>query len=145
VAKTVNSVTLLGNIGKDPEVKALASGTKVATFSVATANRYKHNDEWVEQTEWHNCVAWAGLADIIGKYVKKGGKLYLEGRLQTRSWDNKETGKKEYRTEIVVSDVTLLGAPTGKRESSDDRDYTQGYVPGTPANSEAINDDDIPF
>lgn len=140
MAKTVNSVTLLGNIGRDPEVKSTGGGTTVATFSIATVNRYKdQGGEWKESTEWHNCVAFGRLAEIIRDYVTKGGKLYVEGRLQTRSWDDKETGKKIYRTEIVVADVTLLGSPSGKTSAPAKTD--DGFPPYAPG----ITDDDIPF
>src|ERR1700722_14306384 len=109
MAKHVNKVILLGNVGKDPEVKFLPSGAAVANFSIATSDRYKDKaGEWQERTEWHNVAAFARTAEIVRDYVKKGSKLYVEGRLTTRSWDDKDTGKKVYRTEIVIGDITLL-------------------------------------
>ncbi len=109
MAKSVNKVILLGNVGKEPEFKMLPSGQGVANFSVATSERYKDKGgEWQERTEWHNLVAYAKLAEIVRDYVKKGSKLYVEGRITTRSWDDKESGKKVYRTEIVIGDLSLL-------------------------------------
>jgi len=154
MAKSVNKVTLLGNLGKDPEIKFLPSGSAVANFSIATTDRYKDKaGEWQDRTEWHNVVAYARTAEIIRDYVKKGNKIYVEGRLTTRSWDDKDTGKKVYRTEIVVNDVTLL---SGRGEGDGDRSnnqseggynqqpsnggYNDAYGDGT-----GISDDDIPF
>jgi single-strand DNA-binding protein len=151
LARTINKVTLLGNLGRAPEVRATNGGTTVAQFSLATVNRFKDGQgNWQEATEWHNCVAFGKLAEIIRDYVDKGSKLYLEGRLQTRSWDDKETGAKKYRTEIVVAEVTLLGSPQGKQPASDGDDaaqYAAAYAHRGPvATSEStITDDDIPF
>lgn len=116
MAKSLNKVQILGNLGKGPDVKVTASGTSVATFSVATGYRYQDqsSNEWKENTEWHNVVAWKGLADVAGKYLHKGSKCYIEGRLQTRSWDDKD-GKKHYMTEIVAQELILLD---GKGEGS---------------------------
>ncbi len=152
MAKTVNKVTLLGNLGRAPEVKATRNSSLVASFSMATVNRYKNdNGEWLESTEWHNCVAFGKLAEIVRDYVSKGSKLYLEGRLQTRSWDDEKSGTKKYKTEILVSDVTLLGAPGGRPAPVEQRegasrtggdDGMRGYHPSTVPE---ITDDDIPF
>ena len=109
--KSVNKVILVGNVGKDPEVKYTPSGTPVAKFSLATNEKYKdRSNEWQERTEWHNIVAWQRLAEIVGEYVKKGAKLYIEGKLQTSSWEDRESGAKKYRTEIVARDLVLLGS-----------------------------------
>jgi single-strand DNA-binding protein len=155
MAKSVNKVILLGNVGKDPEVKFLPSGQAVANFSIATTERYKDKaGEWQDRTEWHNLVAYAKLAEIIRDYVKKGSKLYVEGRLTTRSWDDKDTGKKVYRTEIVIGDISLLSGRgeegMGGGGSSYSRSNTasfdqrpsggEEYAPAT-----EITDDDIPF
>src|SRR5438128_7387049 len=108
--KSVNKVILLGNLGKDPEVKFTPSGTAVAKFSVATSYRFKDkNEQWQDQTEWHNVVAWARLAEIAGEYLKKGSKVYIEGRLQTHSWEDKQTNQKKYMTEVIANDLVLLG------------------------------------
>jgi len=109
MAKSVNKVILLGNVGKDPEIKVLPSGQPVANFSIATGERFKDQQgNFQERTEWHNLTAYGKLAEIVRDYVKKGNKLYVEGRLTTRSWDDKETNKKVYRTEIVIGDLSLL-------------------------------------
>jgi single-strand DNA-binding protein len=155
MAKSVNKVTLLGNLGKDPEIKFLPSGQAVANFSIATTDRYKDKaGEWQDRTEWHNIVAYARTAEIVRDYVKKGNKLYVEGRLTTRSWDDKDTGKKVYRTEIVVNDLVLIGG-RGDGEGSGSTSYSKsgsssgaqgGYSQPAPDYGDTgITDDDIPF
>jgi len=150
MAKSVNKVILIGNLGKDPEVKVTPSGTPVAKFTLATNERYKDKSgQWQDRTEWHNLVAWQRTAEIIGEYVKKGSKIYVEGRLQTSSWDDKSTGEKKYRTEIVVNDLVLLsgrgdgdGAPRGSGNNFDQR--APEPEPAA-AHSGGITDEDIPF
>jgi len=146
--KSLNRVTLIGNLGKDPEVKYTPSGTPVAKITVATNERYKDkNGEWQDRTEWHNVVLWQRLAEIAGEYLKKGGKVYIEGRLQTRSWDDKQTKQKRYATEIVANDLILLGGRGEGGASSGGNNFDQ-RVPepehaGAPASP--ISDEDIPF
>ncbi len=155
MAKSVNKVILLGNVGKDPEFKALPSGQPVVNFSLATSDRYKDQQgNQQERTEWHNLVAYAKLAEIVRDYVKKGSKLYVEGRLTTRSWDDRETNKKVYRTEIVISDLSLLSGRSEEGGSASGG-YSGGRSSGSydqrsPASddfaqSTQITDDDIPF
>ena len=109
MAKSLNKVMLIGNLGKDPEVKYTPSGTPVAKLALATNERFKDKDgQWADRTEWHNIVLWQRLAEIAGEYLKKGSKVYIEGRLQTRSWDDKQTNQKRYMTEVVASDLLLL-------------------------------------
>lgn len=156
MAKSVNKVILVGNLGKDPEVKYTPSGVPVAKFSLATNERYKDKGgEWQERTEWHNIVAWQRLAEIVGEYVKKGSKIYVEGRLQTSSWEDKQSGEKKYRTEIVVNDLVLL---SGRGDGGEHDNRTSR---GAAANSSfdqrtshseehaphpaEITDEDIPF
>jgi single-strand DNA-binding protein len=111
MAKSVNKVILLGNAGKDPEIKSTTGGTLVAYLSLATSERYKDKGgEWQERTEWHSLVAYSRGAEILRDYVKKGSKLYVEGKLTTRSWDDKNSGKRVYRTEVVAGDISLLSA-----------------------------------
>ena len=109
-AKSVNKVILIGNLGKD-EMKYTPSGVPVAKFSLATNEKYKDKSgEWQERTEWHNVIAWQRLAEIIGEYVKQGSRVYVEGKLQTSSLEDKQSGEKKYRTEIVAQELVLLGA-----------------------------------
>ncbi len=155
--KSLNRVQLIGNLGKDPEVKYTPQGTPVAKLTIATNERYKDKEgQWQDRTEWHNVVLWQRLAEIAGEYLKKGGKVYIEGRLQTRSWDDKQTGQKKYMTEVVGSDLILLG---GRGEGAGDsgggsRGASAGggnnFDQRTPepeqaAASSPISDEDIPF
>lgn len=106
-----NSVRLYGNVGKEPEVKTFDNGNKVATFSLATSEKHKNQKgELVDETTWHNLVVWGKPVDIIEKYVNKGDKLSVEGRLTNRSYEAKD-GTKKYITEIVVNDFLLMGSP----------------------------------
>jgi single-strand DNA-binding protein len=154
MGKSVNKTILLGNVGKDPEVKSTNGGTLVATFSLATSDRYKDKQgEVQEQTEWHNLVAYARGAEIIRDYVKKGSKLYVEGKIRTRSWDDKDTGKKVYRTEIVVADINLLSTSDGTGKPGDRERDNKGpsrRTTGSREDSEefgdlGITDNDVPF
>ena len=155
MAKSVNKVILVGNLGKDPEVKYTPSGVPVAKFSLATNERYKDKaGEWQDRTEWHNIVAWQRLAEIVGEYVKKGSKIYIEGRLQTSSWEDKQSGEKKYRTEIVAHDLVLLGGrgEGGESQSSRGASASAGLDQRTQQPEEAaqphpaeITDEDIPF
>lgn len=157
--KSVNKVILVGNLGKDPEVKYTPQGTPVAKITLATNERYKDKDgNWQDRTEWHNVVLWQRLAEIAGEYLKKGGKVYIEGRLQTRSWDDKQTGQKKYMTEVVANDLVLLGGRSegsGEYSGGGARSASAGggnnnFDQRTPepehaAASGPITDDDIPF
>jgi len=106
---SINKVILVGNVGKDPDVRYLDSGVAVANFPFATSETYKNkNGEKVTTTEWHNIVLWRGLAEVVEKYVKKGSQLYLEGKIRTRSWDDRD-GNKRYTTEIVADTMQMLG------------------------------------
>ena len=108
--KSVNKVFLLGSVGHDPEVKVTPSGIPVGNFSLATNERFKDKSgKFQDRTEWHNIVVWARLAEIVGEFVCKGSQLYIEGKLQTRSWEDRQNGEKKYRTEIVTDDLVLLG------------------------------------
>jgi single-strand DNA-binding protein len=157
MAKSVNKVILIGNLGKDPELRYTPSGTAVASFSLATNERYKDKEgNWQDRTEWHKIVAWQRLAEIAGEYLKKGRTCYIEGRLQTRSWDDKESGQKKYSTEIVASDLVLLGGQgqgQGGRDHDEEaaaparsRSASASHAPAhDDAGSQGITDDDIPF
>lgn len=131
----INKVILVGNVGRDPEIKSLPSGTRLATFSLATTDRRFKDDQGNPRTEWHNLVAWSGLAEIVEKYVTKGKQLYVEGRIQTRSYE--QDGQKKYFTEIHINEMELLGG----RPSSGGGGYNDpGPSAGYPDDS-----DDVPF
>ena len=150
MAKSVNKVFLLGNVGKDPEIRSTGGGTMVANFGLATTERYKDQQgNWQDRTEWHNVVAYARLAEIVRDYVKKGSKLFVEGRITTRNWDDKEhAGRKVYRTEIIVNDLSLL---SGREEGTSRPGSSAGNFDQRPAAQEdysqaaEISDADIPF
>jgi single-strand DNA-binding protein len=152
MAKSVNKVILIGNLGKDPEIKYTPSGVPVAKFSLATNERYKDKaGEWQDRTEWHNIVVWQRLAEIVGEYVKKGSKIYIEGRLQTSSWEDKQSGEKKYRTEIIAQDLVLLGGRgegdvegRASRGASANAGLDQRPAPSEEHHAE-ITDEDIPF
>lgn len=165
MARGVNKVILLGNVGKDPEIRASAGGMTIASFSLATADRQKDQaGNWTDKTEWHNLVAFGRTAEIVRDYVKKGTQLFVEGKIQTRSWDDKESGQKKYRTEILVNEMSLLGgrgdsAGAGGERSSGGYSSGGGYSRSSGAGSgggysqpaapdyadQGITDDDIPF
>ena len=159
MARGVNKVILIGNLGKDPEVRQTPSGVSVAKFSIATTEKYKDKSgELVEKTEWHNIVAFNRTAEIAGQYLKKGRTVYIEGKLATSSWDDKETGQKKYKTEIQVNELVLLGGGEGGG-----REGGGGYSGGKSSGSISgggnsydqsghedlptapITDDDVPF
>ena len=113
----VNKVILLGNLGKDPEVRYLDNGVAVANFSIATTENYKNKEgERVSQTEWHNVVVWRGLAEVAEKYLKKGESVYIEGKIKTRKWEDKE-GNTRYNTEILADNMTMLGSKKSQEDS----------------------------
>jgi single-strand DNA-binding protein len=157
--KSVNKVILLGNLGKDPDVKYTPQGTPVAKFSLATNERYKDKDgNWSDRTEWHNITAWGRTAEIAGEYLKKGRQVYIEGSLRTHSWDDKQSGQKKYMTEIWVNDLVLLGgrgegagaeAGAASRAASPagGNNFDQRVPEPEPAAASAgpITDEDIPF
>ncbi|MGA2669119.1 MAG: single-stranded DNA-binding protein [Ignavibacteria bacterium] len=134
--KSLNKVTLIGNLGRDPELSYTAGGIAVAKFSIATNERWKDDSgNAQERTEWHNIVAWRKLAEICGQYLKKGSKVYLEGALSTSSWED-ENKKKHYRTEVVLNDMIMLdskGASDGSVNTVTD---------STPSETK---EDDLPF
>jgi single-strand DNA-binding protein len=163
MAKSVNKVILLGNVGKDPEIRSTPGGAIVANFTLATSDRFQDaQGNWQDRTEWHTLVAFKRTAEIIRDYVKKGSKLYVEGKLQTRSWDDKESGQKRYKTEVVVFDLSLLsgrdegsgGGQGGYSRAASSASSAASFDQRTPpaagaaddyAQSAEISDDDIPF
>ncbi|MCB0430533.1 MAG: single-stranded DNA-binding protein [Flavobacteriales bacterium] len=140
----VNKVILVGNLGKDPEVKYLENGTAIAKFPLATSESFKdRSGNRVEQTEWHNIVLWRGLAEVAEKFLKKGHQVYIEGRIKTRSWDDQD-GNKKYMTEIVADQMTMLGkrdemADGSPKEFRSAPAQEESFDPGPSAT------DDLPF
>lgn len=135
---SLNKVMLIGNLGKDPEVRYTGSGTPVANFSIATTHRTNRGDKWEDQTEWHDIVAFGKLADICGQHLHKGKQVYIEGRIQTRNWTDKE-GQKRYRTEIIANEMKMLGG-RGEKSNHEKLDEAAEAYEGNVA-----DDDDIPF
>ncbi len=144
----VNKVILIGNLGADPELRYTPSGRAVVNFNLATSRTWNNRDgEKQEETEWHRIVAWDKLAEICGEYLKKGAQTYVEGRLQTRSWEDKN-GVKRYTTEAVVSEMRMLGSrqdtgSSGSSGSSKSSDTSSPPPENLPSTFEA--DDDLPF
>ena len=151
----VNKVILVGKLGADPEMRYTAGGTAVCKFSLATNRRFTGKDgQKQDKTEWHRIVAWAKLAEICGQYLAKGKEVYIEGRIQTRSWDDKTSGQKKYMTEIVANDLVLLGGGRGEAGEGGGGRGRAAAAPATeephapaehPAQSAEITDEDIPF
>jgi single-strand DNA-binding protein len=138
-------VILVWNVGKDPEVRYSQSGTPVANFSLATNETFKDRNEWQERTEWHNIVAWQRLAEIVGEYVAKGSKVYVAGKLQTASWEDRQSGERKYRTEIVARDLLLLGPRENSVGDHRGPTHNENEDQPSPAGSGDIVDQDIPF
>ncbi len=135
----VNKVILIGNLGKDPEVRYLDSGVVVANFSLATTENYKNKEgERVSQTEWHNIVLWRGLAEVAEKWLKKGSSVYIEGKIRNRKWEDKE-GNTRYTTEILGDNMTMLGK---KEDSSAEKTETTPEQECIPQEEKG---DDLPF
>jgi len=164
MARSVNKVTLLGNVGKDPEIRSTPSGVMVASLTLATSDRFQDaQGNWQDRTEWHNLKAFKRTAEIVRDYVKKGTKLYVEGKITTNSWEDKETHVKKYRTEILVNELVLLtgreegaggggqggysrAASSGSSAASFDQRPAAAASGGDEyAQSAEISDDDIPF
>ena len=156
----VNKVILVGNLGRDPEVRTTPSGQPVAEFSLATNRRWRDREgNRQEQTEWHRIVCWGRQAEVAGQYLTKGKQIYVEGRLQTRSWDDKQTGEKRYRTEIVCDNFQMLGARGDSYSPGPSGPPEVGYGAGAGAGAgggggggqpasqvaDGPDDDDIPF
>ncbi|MEO8794051.1 MAG: single-stranded DNA-binding protein [Daejeonella sp.] len=149
----INKVILVGHLGKDPEVRHLDGGVSVASFPLATSETYNKDGRKIEQTEWHNIVMWRGLADVASKYLQKGKLVYIEGKLRTRSFEDKE-GHKKYTTEVVAENFTMLG-----RKSDFENTNGNNHNTGTNTNSNHVSkteeqpmtydsnspDDDLPF
>jgi len=154
---SVNKVILVGRLGKDPETRYMTNGEAVTNATLATSENWKDKaGEKQEKTEWHNLVFYRRLAEIAGEYLKKGAQIYVEGRIQTRKWQDKETGKDRYTTEIIVNEMKMLGSKTGsgsfevvENQSSAPARSTPAAKPAAAAPAGKGNfdnfDDDIPF
>lgn len=151
-----NKVFLLGNLGRDPESRALPSGQPVANFPMATSRKWRDRDgNQQEQTEWHNIVCFGRLAEIAGQYLTKGKQVFVEGRIQTRTWDDRNTGEKRYRTEVVADNFQMLGGPGGGGGGGGRSggggggggygDYDESQYGGSGSSGGGGDDDDIPF
>ena len=152
----LNKVMLIGNLGRDPEVRSTPSGQPVASFTLATNRRWRDKSgAKQEQTEWHNIVVWGRQAEIAGQYLTKGKQIYVEGRLQTRSWEDRQSGEKRYRTEIVCDNFQMLGGGRGGGGGGDfepagqshpaESGYDEAPAYGGAGAGGAAEDDDIPF
>lgn len=142
----VNKVILVGHLGKDPEIRHLEGGASVANFTLATSETYTRDGKRIEQTEWHNIVVWRGLADVAAKYLKKGELVYVEGKLRTRSYDDKN-GTKRYVTEIVADTFNMLGK---KGSSTEENADTSGHKSASDYQEPRVDfsadpSDDLPF
>lgn len=130
----VNKAILIGNLGADPEIRYTQNGTAVVNFSVATTEKYKQDNEWVEKTEWHRVIAWGRLAEICAEYLVKGSRVYIEGGIYTRKWEDRD-GNPKYTTEIKAREMKMLSpAASGNRGPAAEEEY-----PPAPM------DDDVPF
>jgi single-strand DNA-binding protein len=141
----INKVILVGNVGKDPEVRHLESGVAVAQLPLATSETYKDKSgNKTTQTEWHNLVFWRGLADVVEKYVKKGDPLYIEGKIRSRSYDDKD-GVKRYVTEIVVDNMQMLGRKSSGDGGGSTPPPSNSDSPDSSSVNEPLETDDLPF
>jgi single-strand DNA-binding protein len=143
---SVNKVILIGNLGKDPEIKRLENGAVIASFPLATSEIFtdKNTGEKREITDWHDIVLWRGLAEVAEKYIRKGTKVYVEGKLKKRSWQDKE-GNNRYATEVVGDDLTILSRPDADRSTSS---YSSEGKPSSPSAMPDLSpssDDNVPF
>ena len=154
----VNKVILVGNLGRDPELRSTPSGQQVASFSLATNRKWKDRDgNRQEQTEWHNIVCWGRQAEIAGQYLTKGRQIFVEGRIQTQSWEDRQSGEKKYRTEIVCDNFQMLGQRGDQPAGASYQPEEQSSPPppsdsgdsadsgGSAGSGGSTDDDDIPF
>ena len=135
---SVNKVILIGRLGKDPEVRYSSNGTAITSFSLATSRKFKKNDEFVEETEWHRVVGFGRTAEICGEYLNKGRQIFIEGRLQTREWEDKD-GNRRWTTEVIIERMQMLG---GKGDAAQEADSGDNPFDRTPND---IPDEDVPF
>ncbi len=148
MARGVNKAIILGSLGQDPDIRYTAGGAAVANISIATNEQWKDKEsgEMQERTEWHRVVFFGRLAEIVGEYLRKGSQVYVEGRIQTRKWQDKE-GQDRYTTEIVASEMQMLGSKSGGSTASFDQtpQHENAAAPASAKSSNDDFDDDIPF
>ena len=147
MARGVNKAIILGSLGQDPDIRYTAGGAAVANISIATNEQWKDKEsgEMQERTEWHRVVFFGRLAEIVGEYLRKGSQVYVEGRIQTRKWQDKE-GKDRYTTEIVANEMQMLGSKSGGTTASFDQSPQQSAPAASSEKSSTDDfDDDIPF
>jgi single-strand DNA-binding protein len=147
MGKSVNKVILLGRAGKDPEVHILQSGTLV-NLTLATSDGYKDSrGEWQERTEWHNLVGFQRIAEILRDYVRKGSRIFVEGELRTRSWEDRESGQRKFRTEVVVHEVSLLSHGPAVNGSNGPEHFTggNGFIPQEFSTEHEIKREEVPY
>jgi single-strand DNA-binding protein len=149
---SVNKVILVGRLGKDPEIRSTPGGTTVAKFTIATDERFTdRSGEKQERTEWHNIVAWSKLAEICGQYLRKGKLVYIEGSIRTDSWEDKESGQKKYRTEIIANTMQMLDRRGDEEGGGGGGSYSGGGGGSRKSSSspssrpEMDDDDEVPF
>jgi len=144
----LNKVMVMGNLTQDPDLRFTTGGTPVLNFSIATNRRYKAGDDWKDEVTYHNVVVWRS-AESLAKRIKKGTRIFVEGRMQTRSWDDKETGKKQYKTEIVADNVSLVARYEGGSDSELGVENNSGGGGNSSSkggsDDEVIEPDDLPF
>lgn len=146
MAASLNKVILIGNLGRNPETRTLESGTVMCRFSIATTETYKNKQgEKISHTEWHNIVLWRNLAEVADKYLHKGDKVLIEGRMRSRSWEDKESGQMRYITEILADQMQMMGTAkkTSEKENTDvvEEPTSNSFVQESPIQIE----DDLPF
>lgn len=138
MAKTLNKVMLIGRLGGEPEIRYMADGTPMATFSLATNRNVKKGEQWEEETDWHRVVAWRRLAEVIGQYLHKGSLVYIEGQIRNRSWTD-QSGNKKYITEIMALDMQMLDGKSDRQQGGG-----QSGVSGYDLEPPPL-DNDVPF
>ena len=147
MGKCVNKVILLGHAGKDPQVHILPSGTLV-NLSLATSERHKDNrGEWQERTEWHNLVGYQRIGEVLRDYVRRGSRIFVEGELRTRSWEDRESGQKRFRTEVVVHEISLLSQAAATNSASEPEHHANGngFVPQEFSDEHEIERCEVPY
>jgi single-strand DNA-binding protein len=144
MAQGINKVILIGNLGRDPEMRYTQNGTAVANFTLATTEVWTKDGQKNEHTEWHRIVAWRRLAEICGQYLTKGRQVYIEGRIRTRKWEDRD-GNERYTTEIEAQNMQMLGSPGDSGGGGGGGGYDRGPSGPDPGPDAGVSDDDIPF